>query len=189
MRAIVCRLTRLDHSEFVVWASPNKRRSSDKFVTYTNPLLMTRLAGNSKPIGDPCASMPPKSPSLAMTRPELSSTTISSDWFAATQRLSASSISKPSAPLMLLTKTSGVPGVPPGPNGIFTIVSLPVFATNNADAALLKARPLAPNGGAPLVSSNGAATPCVAPPPAGPGRPDSPRQQNGGGTHPPAAQR
>ena len=106
-----------------------------------------------------------------MTRPELSSTTISSDWFAATQKLSASSMSKPSAPLMLLTKTSGVPGVPPGPNGIFTMVSLPVLATNNAEAALLKARPLAPKGGTPLVASSGSATQSVATAlPAGPVR-------------------
>src|SRR5262249_23679767 len=96
-------------------------------------------------------------PSLAMTLPVLSTTTISSDWLAATQRLSSPSITSPSAPLMLLTKMAGVPGVTPL-TGICTIVSLPVLATNKMDCALLKPRPLAPNGGSPAVLSRGSCT-------------------------------
>ena len=49
---------------------------------------------------------------------------------------------------MLLTNTAAVPGLP-AITGIFTIVSLPVLATNSALPALLKPSPLAPNGGTP----------------------------------------
>src|SRR5260370_36090542 len=78
--------------------------------------------------------------------------------------LSCLSITRPSAPLMLLTNTAGVPGVPPG-TGILTTVSLPVLATNSAEPPLLKARPLAPNGGVPGVVRRELLHLSAAPPP------------------------
>src|SRR5215470_8597229 len=123
--------------------------------------MNTRLAGNSRPLAAPSLVMPSKSPSLAIALPVGSTTTISSAWFAATQMLSSLSMMSPSAPLMLLTKTTGVPGVPPV-TGILMIWSLPVLATNSAFPALLNWRPLAPNGGTPLVASNGCVTQAVA---------------------------
>ena len=75
----------------------------------------------------------------------------------------------PSAPLTLLTNTSGVPGVP-ALRGIFTTVSFPVLATNKAVRFLLKARPLAPNGGTPVVVRSALVTHAVGAPPAEPVR-------------------
>jgi hypothetical protein len=60
-----------------------------------------------------------------------------------------------------------VPGVPPL-TGIFTTVSLPVLATNIVSWALLKAIPLAPNGGTPVVVSSGSLTHSTPAPPAEP---------------------
>ena len=68
---------------------------------------------------------------------------------------------------MLLTKTVAAPALPPV-TGIFTIVSLPVLATNSALPALLKPSPLAPNGGTPAVVSSGSCFQTVATPPPGP---------------------
>ena len=48
-----------------------------------------------------------------------------------------------------------------------TTVSLPVLATNIAEALRLNAMPLAPNGGTPLVPSNGSLTHAAGTPPAG----------------------
>src|SRR3989442_5786400 len=76
--------------------------------------------------------------------------------------LSSSSMINPSAPLMLLTKTSGVPATSGEPlTGILTTVSLPVLATNIAVRFLLNASPLAPNGGTPVVVSSGLDTHAV----------------------------
>ena len=133
------------------------------------PPLRTRLAGNSRPIGAPPASTPPKSPSLAITRPEGLTTTISSDWLAASQRLSCSSRMSPSQPLTLLTKTAGVPAAP-SVTGTCTTESLPVLQTKSVSPALLKARPLAPNGGTPVVVSRGLCAHAVETPPRSPVR-------------------
>src|SRR6266481_8910488 len=88
--------------------------------------------------------------------------------------LSSSSMIRPSAPLMLLTKTMTVPAVGlfdlPLFTPIFTTVSLPVLATKSAVRALLKASPLAPNGGTPVVPSRASVTHGVAVPPFGPVR-------------------
>src|SRR3989442_5404530 len=86
---------------------------------------------------------------------------------------------RPSGPLMLLTKTTGVPASSGEPlTGIFTTVSLPVFATKRAVWFLLKARPLAPNGGTPVVVSSGPVTQAVATPPPGPVRQMMPRNES-----------
>ncbi len=106
--------------------------------------------------GRPLRSMPPKSPSLAITRPCVgSSTIISLDWLQAIQRLSCSSIFTPSGPPPIrLTKTSGVPGSSVEPvTGILTMVSFDVLATNKAVILLLNARPLAPMVGGIRVAS------------------------------------
>src|SRR3989442_1573377 len=104
----------------------------------------TRLAGNRSPLGLLLRSIPSKSPSFAIARPVGSTTTISSAWFAATQRLSCSSMIKPSAPLMLFTKTLMFLASATGPDmlgmtGIFTTLSVPVLATKSTVVALLNA--------------------------------------------------
>src|SRR2546423_14329211 len=53
-----------------------------------------------------------------------------------------------------------------GCTGILTTVSLPVLATNIAVRALLKAMPLAPNGGTPVVPRSGLLTHGAGAPPA-----------------------
>ena len=98
-----------------------------------------------------------------MARPLWSTTTISSAWFAHTQMLSSSSMARPSAPLMLLVKTSAVRVA----TGIFTIVSFPVLATNSTVWLRLNASPLAPKGGTPVVVSSGLCAQTVAAPPVG----------------------
>src|SRR5436305_6533676 len=70
----------------------------------------------------------------------------------------------PSAPLMLLTNTCGVPGVP-AVTGILTTVSLSVLATYKMVHALSNWRPFAPNGGTPVVVSKGLVTHVVPTPP------------------------
>jgi len=97
-------------------------------VTSTDSPLNTRLAGKSRPRAAPFASMPSKSPSLAIALPVGSRTTISSDWLATTQMLSLASTATPSAPLMLYASTDAAPAAPPD-TGIFTTESLPVLAT------------------------------------------------------------
>ena len=86
---------------------------------------------------------------------------------------------RPSAPLMLLTKATGAPATSGEPlTGIFTTVSLPVLATKRAVWLRLKARPLAPNGGTPVVVSNRSVTHALARPPAGPVRQMMPRNES-----------
>ena len=144
---------------------PNKLVSSARLVTRTNSPAKTGLAGKRKPRASPRSLIPSKSPSLAIAFPVGSITTISSDWFAHTQMLPSSSMSSPSAPLMLLVRTVAVSTPPPG--GIFTTVSSPVFATSIAPA-LSKAMPFAPKGGLPVVVSRTLVAHFVAAPPAGP---------------------
>src|SRR5262249_47587666 len=88
--------------------------------------------------------------------------------------LSSSSMIQPSAPLMLLTNTVAAPAtglldLPPVTASV-TTVPLPVLAPNNAVLALLKPKPLAPNGGTPLVVSLASLFQSVASPPPGPVR-------------------
>jgi len=84
-------------------------------------LLKARLAGNSNPRAMPFSSMPPKSPSLAITFPVLSMTTISSSWLEQIQMLSSRSIMIPSGALMPVTKIFAVPALPSGLTGIWMI--------------------------------------------------------------------
>src|SRR6516225_9002229 len=77
----------------------------------------------------------------------------------------------PSAPLMLLVNTEAAPAVSVPPTlltAICTSVSLPVLATNMMLRALLKAIPLAPNGGVPVVVNSGSCFQTVPAPPCGP---------------------
>jgi hypothetical protein len=74
---IVCTFTRSAHGPSIVrrLSEVKAATSSDRLVTRTSSPRNTRLFDHRSPIGAPSESIPPKSPSCAITRPCLGSKT------------------------------------------------------------------------------------------------------------------